>query len=385
MAVNVAKLFKNATMLYNMKLVAGRKGLDNLVTWVHIIEDDDVSKFLHGDELVFTAGIKNSGDGWLLDFAKSLYEVGASAFVVNLGPYVKEIPSDVLEYCNEVGMPLFTIPWETHMVDMTRDFCHRIMRNENIEMSMSTTIKNIIFKIGDLETQILQMERYGYMRDGRFCVIAISFDDNTLEISRTMDRMKDIAERVARSIHELYISFLHNNCLIVVLVDYGEYEVKQFIDKFVKQVEGEQNKIEAYLGISPNIDGIEKIGDSFDKAINSLTLAIKKGEHIKYYDELDIYKILLASRDKRILVDYYNDTLGKLVQYDEDNNIDLEGFLKVYLDNNGSQQIVAEKLFIHRNTVNNQLKKIEKITGYNPLELENKFKFIMAFWIKDII
>ena len=86
MAVNVAKLFKNATMLYNMKLVAGRKGLDNLVTWVHIIEDDDVSKFLHGDELVFTAGIKNSGDGWLLDFAKSLYEVGASAFVVNLGP-----------------------------------------------------------------------------------------------------------------------------------------------------------------------------------------------------------------------------------------------------------------------------------------------------------
>ncbi len=384
MAVNVAKLFKNATMLYNMKLVAGRNGLDNLVTWVHIIEDDDVSKFLHGEELVFTAGIKNNGGKWLMNFAKRLYEVGASAFVVNLGPYVKEIPSEVIEYCNDVGMPLFTIPWETRMVDMTRDFCHRIMRNENVEMSMATTIKNIIFKIGDLDTQILQMERYGYMRDARFCVVAISFDNNS-EINSTMDRMKGIAERVARSIHELYISFVHNNCLIVVLVDYGEYEVKQFIEKFIKQTEREHNKIDAYLGVSPNIEGIDKLGDSFDKAISSLTLALKKEEHIKYYDELDIYKILLASKDKRILIDYYNDTLGKLAQYDEDNNIDLEEFLKVYLDNNGSQQIVAEKLFIHRNTVNNQLKKIEKITGYNPLELDNKFKFIMAFLIKDII
>lgn len=384
MAITVAKLFKNATILYNMKLVAGRAGLDNLVNWVHIIEDDDVSKFLHGEELVFTAGILNREEEWLINFTKKLHNSNVSAFVVNLGPYTKEIPQKVLDYCNEISMPLFTIPWETHMVDMTRDFCHRIMKNEDVEISMSTTIKNIIFKIGDLDTQILQMERYGYMREGRFCVIAIAFE-NTSRINNNIEKMKRRAERVARSIHELYISFVHNNCLILVLVDYGDYEIKHFTEKFIKQNIIENKNSKPHLGISPNISGIENIADSFEKAISSLTLAIKKDEAIKYYDDLDIYKLLLTSKDKKVLMNYYEDTLGKLEKYDEDNNMDLVNFLDVYLNNNGSQQIVAEKLFIHRNTVNNQLKKIEKITGYNPLELEHKFKFIMAFFIKDII
>ncbi len=384
MSITVAKLFKNATMLYNMRLVAGKSGLDNLVNWVHIVEDDDVSKFLHGGELVFTAGILNREEEWLLSFTEKLHSSNVSAFVVNLGPHIKEIPETVLSYCNEINMPLFTIPWETRMVDMTRDFCHRIMKNEDVEMSMSTTIKNIIFKVGDLDTQILQMERYGYMKDGRFCIIAIAFE-STSKINEDMERMKRRAERVARSIHELYISFVHNNSLILVLVDYGDYEIKHFIESFTKQNMIENKNLKPYLGISPNINGIENIADSFEKAISSLTLAIKKDENIKYYDDLDVYKLLLTSKDKRVLINYYEDTLGKLQKYDEDNNTELVNFLNVYLNNNGSQQIVAEKLFIHRNTVNNQLKKIEKVTGYNPLELEHKFKFIMAFFIKDII
>ena len=67
-----------------------------------------------------------------------------------------------MDYCNEVNMPLFVMPWETPMVDVTRDFCHRIMENDTTENSLVTTLKNIIYKIGDMETQIQQMERNGF-------------------------------------------------------------------------------------------------------------------------------------------------------------------------------------------------------------------------------
>jgi len=86
MAVTVKKLYKNSNFLYNMKLIAGHNGLNNLVQWVHIIEDDSVVSFLHGNELVFTAGILNKSKDWLLNFARKLKEVNASAFVVNLVP-----------------------------------------------------------------------------------------------------------------------------------------------------------------------------------------------------------------------------------------------------------------------------------------------------------
>ncbi len=70
MAITVGKLFGNGAITYNMKLLAGMKGLNNLVEWVHIIENDEVSQFLHGHEVVLTSGILNDNKGWLLDYAK---------------------------------------------------------------------------------------------------------------------------------------------------------------------------------------------------------------------------------------------------------------------------------------------------------------------------
>jgi len=204
MSITVGKLFGNGAVLYQMKLLAGQKGLNNLVEWVHIVEDDDVSKFLHGNEVVFTAGILNKNEGWLLEYTKKLYSVGTSAFVVNIGPYTKSIPEDLVKYCNDVNMPLYTIPWETRMVDVTRDICYRIMQKEQVEISIATTIKNIIFKTGDLETLILQMERYGYLRDSHFCFIVMSFEnEKDKQEEFNMNKIKMYAERIARSIHEL--------------------------------------------------------------------------------------------------------------------------------------------------------------------------------------
>ena len=133
MAVTVSHLYKNATKLYKMKLIAGEGGLTHLVQWVHIIEDEDVSKFLHGQELVFTTGVLSKEPGQLLEFAKKLYRSDVSAFLVNLGPYIEKVPPEVVDYCNEVNMPLFVMPWETPMVDVTRDFCHRIMENDTTD------------------------------------------------------------------------------------------------------------------------------------------------------------------------------------------------------------------------------------------------------------
>ena len=126
---------------------------------------------------MFTAGILNHSQDWLLLFAKRLYEAGVSAFVVNIGPYTRKVPEEVITFCDHVGLPLFTIPWETRMVDMTRDFCQKIINSEQVEISISSALKNIIFKTGDFESQLLQLEKYGYRRESRFCLIAIGLSD----------------------------------------------------------------------------------------------------------------------------------------------------------------------------------------------------------------
>ncbi|WP_143319211.1 PucR family transcriptional regulator [Clostridium sp. HBUAS56010] len=386
MAIVVKKLVKNAYFLYKMELVAGRNGMNNLVQWVHIIEDDAVSPFLHGYELVFTAGILNQSEDWLLEFAKKLHASGVSAFVVNLGPHTKEIPKEVAAYCDEINMPLFTIPWETRMVDMTRDFCRRIMMNDNVENSMATTIKNIIFHVGDLESQILQMERYGYKRNSSFCFISVLAEKREeVHFEEYLERLTIYAEKLARKIHELFISFTYQENLVFVLVDYTDEEIESFVRDFLEFGKKEKNDTMIHMGISSNQPGIYNQEQNFERSISAMEMAEKQKDAVLYYDRLSVYKILYGVKEKTLLRSFYNDTIGLLEAYDRENKTELTILLKTYLENNGSLQLVSEKLYIHRNTVTNQLKRIEKITGFNPLELEDKVKFYLGFYIGDIL
>ena len=83
-----------------------------------------------------------------------------------------------------------------------------------------------------------------------------------------------------------------------------------------------------------------------------------------FYEDMDIYKLFVEVSDKSVLKDYYNEVLGKLEEYDNEHGSNYLEFLKTYLDNNASPQLVSEKEFIHRNTVVNYLKKVKCIIAF---------------------
>ncbi len=386
MAIAVSKLYRNCASLYQMQLLAGHKGLGNLVEWVHIVEDQEVSSFLHGHELIFIAGYMCHNNEWLLNFTKELYKSDTSAFVINLGPYIKSVPKEVVDFCNEVDMPLFTIPWKIRLVDVTRDFCTRIMHNESVEASVASTLKDIIFKVGDPETQIQHMERNGYKRDCHLCFVNISLNNEDVNYStENMEKLKLFVEQIARTSQRMFISFTYQSNLIVVLSESDMYNVRKFVDDLVSLIRKKTDKFTVNIGVSSIMQGFLNQDINFENAVSSNEMAQKRKVRAAYYDELDIYKVLLAVKDKKILRNFYQEVFGKLEQYDMENGSDLMGFLHAYLENNGSPRLVSEEQFIHRNTVNNQIKKIEKITGYNILNLEEKVRFSIGFMIQDII
>ena len=59
--------------------------------------------------------------------------------------------------------------------------------------------------------------------------------------------------------------------------------------------------------------------------------------------------------------EYYQDTIRPLDEYDALNNSNLVEVLDCYMKHNGSVQDTAEELFVHRNTVNYKIKKIEAL------------------------
>ena len=88
MAILLRQLCEKASYLYGMRILAGENGTGNIVQWIHTLEDVETGGFIHGGELIFTTGIAQEGNEWLLEFVENLYEREASGLVVNVGPYI---------------------------------------------------------------------------------------------------------------------------------------------------------------------------------------------------------------------------------------------------------------------------------------------------------
>lgn len=119
MAVSLEKIYYTAMRKYDLKLVAGTAGIWNIVSWIHLVEDVQVADFLKGQELVVITGISRPDGEQLLEYTKRLYENEASGLIINIGPFIREIPQEVIEFSEENGFPLFCLPWEVHLVVST--------------------------------------------------------------------------------------------------------------------------------------------------------------------------------------------------------------------------------------------------------------------------
>ena len=82
MAIILEEIYEVALHRYNMKLVAGGRGLRNLVDWVHTVEEMDYVSFLKGRELIITTGIREKDEETLVRFVKSLHETGARLLIL---------------------------------------------------------------------------------------------------------------------------------------------------------------------------------------------------------------------------------------------------------------------------------------------------------------
>ena len=67
--------------------------------------------------------------------------------------------------------------------------------------------------------------------------------------------------------------------------------------------------------------------------------------------------------------------LGKILTGLEKEDIDL---LKVYFSTDMSLKDTSEKLFLHKNTLQYKLNRIEKLTGYNPRMFSGAVRLFLA-------
>ena len=148
MSIRVSDIMKLQS-LKNMKLIGGKSGLENSVEWIYIAEcfADPLEsvEWIQGGELIFITGLSLNGDmDLLVQFIKGISAKKGAGLVINVGLYIDKTPQNAIDIANDLELPLFELPWESKLIEVSQDVSKAIIMSRIEENSLSHFLSNIL-------------------------------------------------------------------------------------------------------------------------------------------------------------------------------------------------------------------------------------------------
>ena len=385
MAVLLSDLYENIKN-QDVTLVAGERGMGNVVRWLHMVESNAISSFLDGQEIAFTTGVGLNRDETLLDLVKANNEHKASGMVINIGPFIKEVPKDVIDYCNKEGFPLFTVPWRVHMAEIMRSICYIITESDKYNLELSSALKNAIFFSNQEELYVPQLERNNFLPTWTYCITVVEIMENGEKVSeeKLQRYLKTMENYMIFSRKKTFVFELGGN-IVLLFAGYAEAMVKKTVTDMLKRCNFQ--KEQCYIGIGRATPNAQNIGKSYRQACQVLKLQknTQNDKGVVAYQDLGIYTLLMDIENEDVINEYYAETIQKLVEYDKLNQTNYCEVLQCYLEHSGSVKETAEAMFVHRNTINYKINKIEEMLNCDLSELDTRLLYSIAFMLKRIM
>lgn len=116
-------------------VVAGYQNLHNVVKGVTIMEAPDIVNWLAGGELLLTSLYSTSGgDVNYQEFIRKLSDKGICALAVKVRRFVDNIPLEIIESANEVGLPIIEVEGNVRFVDIMYPVMEMLFNKQVIEL-----------------------------------------------------------------------------------------------------------------------------------------------------------------------------------------------------------------------------------------------------------
>lgn len=388
MAIKLRTVYYATKEKYHMNLLAGSEGLDQLFSWIHILENIDTMEYLHGNEVVITTGIGMDSPSWFSEYVDKVTHSGATALIVNTGKFITEIPQDIIDKCSKLNFPLISVPWKVHLIDIIRDYCNRIFLTEQLSYSLMGSIKNAIFRPNNPELYEIQLERNNFSLDATYAIVAINGKNFNIQKMDTK-----------------FYGQLHLN-IQIILNNYGldncifDYDEALFIvinrayaaqlDKFAHTIDTmlkkRFGKFDFETSVSETVNSVKDLHKAYKQVKYIMDHIQKKNSSsICFFKRNGINELVLSVNNLEILKENSQQTLEPLLQYDEEHETAYVALLKLYLQQNCSIKAVSELTYTHRNTINYRVRKIKEILKSKLDSNEERFRLMLAFYIRDAL
>lgn len=392
MAIFLQDIYEETKDIYGLKLICGSKGLQNRMRWVYISEDTDTSAFLNSGELIITTGVNSTHQkDWLKLLIQGLIKQNTCGLIINTGKYLyqEDITPDIQAICEKADYPLFIMPWETHIYDITHDYYNRIFVDTEIHHQLDTAFSNIIYNPAETTTasrSLTILSEHGYTDWTYYtiCYLAFTFQSEDYDKSTNGNLLTKLEEVIRELYSDSYL-LSGRGYYLLILPEQSENIKRTQLTKRLTEYRHLHSDYELYMGIGSTVYHINELAFSFLHSQAAMKFAKYKKEPLYAYDDMGFYKLLLSVSDTKVLKNYLQEQLGALLEYDKAHHSNYTETLYYYLLYNGSIQKIAEALFCHRNTINYRIRIIKEDLRYNLEDSYSRFQLFTAFQIREYL
>lgn len=383
MSFTIEDMMLTSEKRYEMKFLAGKNGWANSISWVHLLEDTTIIQNFWGKEVAVTTGLGFPEKEDWMRLARKLNRYHASGLIINVGQYIREIPEELMAYCDENDLPLLTVPWEVRLSDMIKDFSIRVFVQDNTDEQIATALIAAI-ETPDNQTAY-RKELWQYFDvDGSFQVLLLTCEG--LDAMDMVERRK-LSYRIQVYLEDITHNasfFYYNSDFVLVANAVQEEALYQLIEGAIKRGEKRMPERKLRVGIGSKCMDISRLSVSYRRAKAAVQMAVTQKRQVVKFDDCGLYRLLYMVEDTGVLQEIETECLAALEEYDRKYNAGYVETLQSYLKHNGSIQAVAEELYTHRNTVLYRLGNIRKVLGNELKTPEERLPYQMAFYIRSM-
>ena len=391
MSLLLQDIYSKTKNRFQLELVCGAKGLNRLMNWVYVAEDIATTDFLHGGELIITTGMgKQASSGWLSDFIRELFRQDTCGLILNTGMYLSEedITPEIRNFCEEHSYPLFTMPWEIHIYDITRSYYNRIFRDTQSSDAVTEAVLDLISGSGT-EHALNILARSGFTPDRSYLAYCIHADGPEQEKQRF-----ETAVKLELKVHfpgSHMCRFREDILIVLPCTGKPEHTVSETgtpagLKDAVRELAARISRSFSHWDIRSGLGSVSGLSDfprSFSQARFALAACAAAGEIFRAFDDLGFYKILFSVTDQRVLDNYWREKLGPVLVYDKAHKSCCLETLYQYLICSGSIQKIAGAMFCHRNTVSYRVRILRETLGLPLDNVQDRFELLAAFYARS--
>jgi sugar diacid utilization regulator len=159
---------------------------------------------------------------------------------------------------------------------------------------------------------------------------------------------------------------------------------RNFLENAERLAKAENEQTSVFCGISQVAGKLEDYYLSYKQAQQTLSILCSRFPERKMmqFQELGAYTVLYHLGDPLAAPLFLRTYLDPLLQHSK--NRSLFDTLRVYLQTNGNIKETAERLYIHRSSLNYRLEKIKDIMKLDIDDAEQRFNLMMAYKLYDL-